>query len=152
MGDYKYSYFCSDIQSETKIVIFVNFVYIQQRGHIKIKEQNINMKAFCSIKYISRSFFNFFSKTKYMIGVCLKETGSHTATKITPKLPAPGANIKYSGFLLTHQLVSVDNSRVHSTRHMSSWLFHLQSTYTCIGSILVHSCSTLKLDMRMLYQ
>ena len=30
---------------------------------------------------------SFFSKTKYMIGVGLKKTGSHTHTKIIPKFP-----------------------------------------------------------------
>ena len=32
---------------------------------------------------------SFFSKTKYMIVVGLKKTGSHTRTKITRKLPLP---------------------------------------------------------------
>ena len=46
----------------------------------------MNMLMFCSIKYMNRSFF---SKTKYMIGVGLKETGPHTRTKTTPKLQPP---------------------------------------------------------------
>ena len=29
---------------------------------------------------------SFFPKTKYIIGVGLKKTGSHTGTKLTPKL------------------------------------------------------------------
>ena len=83
---WKYSYIAQVFSSETKILtfIFVNFVYRQRKGYIKIKEQYMHI---CNI------LFNqvyekviFFEDQVYDCGR-FKKTNLHTRTQITPPPP-----------------------------------------------------------------
>ena len=53
----------------------------------------MNKSTFWMIKYMNGSVF---SKARYMNGVGFDNTGSHTRTKITPKLPPR----EYTPFIL----------------------------------------------------
>ena len=90
----------------------------------------MNMYTFCSIKYMNRSFF---SKTRYMIGVGIKKTGSHTRTKITPSYPPPhpGLDLRMSGTICSSDDESLfdsiripfrycDNAVIHASEGLSN--------------------------------
>ena len=126
--------FAHIFSSETKIVIFICKLYLQTAKRVcKITEQYMNMQTFCSIKFMNRSFF---SKTRYMIGVGLKNWAAHpyqNNTQVTP-LPHPlrgGSSAAAPfGVVLLKQL-KISNSPVISLQKIYLLLLSL-----LFGSIL----------------